>query len=37
MKEFVQNTISGWTQENYNKSIRVKIDVDPLLLPKLVT
>ena len=30
VKEFVQNTISGWTQENYNKSIRVKIDVDPL-------
>lgn len=30
VKEFVQSTIDIWKKEDYSKSIRVKIDVDPI-------
>jgi primosomal protein N' (replication factor Y) len=30
VKEFIQNTINLWTKKDYSKSIRIKIDVDPL-------
>ena len=30
VKEFIQNTIDIWGREDYSKSIRVKIDVDPM-------
>ena len=30
VKEFVQSTIDIWGKEDYSKSIRVKIDVDPM-------
>ena len=30
VKEFIQNTIDMWGKEDYSKSIRVKIDVDPM-------
>ena len=30
VKEFVQNTIDMWGKEDYSKSIRVKVDVDPM-------
>ena len=30
VKEFVQITIDIWGKEDYSKSIRVKIDVDPI-------
>ena len=30
VKEFVQSTIDMWGKEDYSKSIRVKIDVDPM-------
>ena len=30
VKEFIQNTINLWTKKDYSKSIRIKIDVDPM-------
>ena len=30
VKEFIKNTIEIWAKEDYSKSIRVKIDIDPM-------
>lgn len=30
VKEFIQLSINGWSKKDINKSIRVKVDVDPM-------
>ena len=30
IKDFIQNSINIWRKEYYSKSIRIKIDVDPM-------